>query len=422
MVKKKTLEEFIKESNEIHKGKFDYSKFIYVNSYTKGIILCDEHGEFLQSPSSHLRGSGCSNCKINNSSKSINQFIKESNEIHKGKFDYSKFIYVNSYTKGIILCDEHGEFLQSPNNHLQGKGCPKCYGNCKKSIDNFIKEANEIHKEKFNYSKFIYINDRTKGIIICNICLDEFLQNPNSHLSGNGCFKCSGKYKKTLNQFIKDANEIHKGKYDYSKFIYVNARIKGIIICNTCFEEFLQKPNDHLSGHGCPKCSGSKTSLILEEWFKKENINYVSEFKVQGINGNKAYFDYYLEKYNVFIELDGRQHFEQVRNWSDPLDQLSRDIYKMEKKTKIIRVLQEDIWNKKFNFETLKEALVSKEKLICLPSKEIYKNHLFPWKVYSMNDIKKDFNCLKNSLKEKMNSKSVLGNSCSDFFFQYIRL
>ena len=62
MPKKKTREEFIKESHEKHKGKYDYSKVEYVNSATKVCIVCPEHGVFWQIPNNHLSGNGCSKC------------------------------------------------------------------------------------------------------------------------------------------------------------------------------------------------------------------------------------------------------------------------------------------------------------------------------------------------------------------------
>ena len=58
--------------------------------------------------------------------KTTEQFIKEANIIHSNKYNYSKVIYINSHTKVCIICPEHGEFWQTPSNHLQGKGCPKC--------------------------------------------------------------------------------------------------------------------------------------------------------------------------------------------------------------------------------------------------------------------------------------------------------
>ena len=53
-------------------------------------------------------------------------FISRSNKIHKGKYDYSLVEYINNSTNVEIICPENGSFLQTPANHLYGKGCPKC--------------------------------------------------------------------------------------------------------------------------------------------------------------------------------------------------------------------------------------------------------------------------------------------------------
>ena len=48
---------------KIHGDNFDYSKVIYEGLTSKVIIICPEHGEFLQQPRLHLRGSnGCKVC------------------------------------------------------------------------------------------------------------------------------------------------------------------------------------------------------------------------------------------------------------------------------------------------------------------------------------------------------------------------
>ena len=61
--------------------------------------------------------------------------------------------------------------------------------------------------------------------------------------------------KKTKEEFIKEATEKHEGKYDYSKVDYVKNNIKVCIICpKPEHGEFWQRPNDHLSGYGCPRC------------------------------------------------------------------------------------------------------------------------------------------------------------------------
>jgi hypothetical protein len=54
------------------------------------------------------------------------QFTKKANEIHNSKYSYEKTIYVNMRKPITIICKKHGEFKQSPMNHLKTEGCPKC--------------------------------------------------------------------------------------------------------------------------------------------------------------------------------------------------------------------------------------------------------------------------------------------------------
>ena len=123
-------EQFIKKAREIHGDKYDYSKVEYINCDTKVCIICSEHGEFEQTPLRHLKGRGCFKCGIIQRSfrrvSDLDEFIKKAREIHGDKYDYSKVEYINSRAKICIICTEHGEFWQKPNDHLQGAGCPKC--------------------------------------------------------------------------------------------------------------------------------------------------------------------------------------------------------------------------------------------------------------------------------------------------------
>ena len=58
--------------------------------------------------------------------KNISDFIKDAKNIHGSKYDYSKVNYTNNHTKVTITCRKHGDFEQTPNSHLNGRGCPKC--------------------------------------------------------------------------------------------------------------------------------------------------------------------------------------------------------------------------------------------------------------------------------------------------------
>lgn len=79
MSKKLTKEEFIEKARLVHGDRYDYSKFIYINCMTKGIIICKEHGEFLQTPNSHIsKKQNCFKCgKIKQGNSYIKYNIEE---------------------------------------------------------------------------------------------------------------------------------------------------------------------------------------------------------------------------------------------------------------------------------------------------------------------------------------------------------
>ena len=127
-LKVKSKEEFISDSNLKHNNRYDYSKVNYINNSTKVCIICTEHGEFWQTPNSHLQGCGCSKCS-KNCKLTKDEFINLANTTHNWKYDYSKANYVNANTVICIICPEHGEFWQTPHNHThsqRSQGCPLC--------------------------------------------------------------------------------------------------------------------------------------------------------------------------------------------------------------------------------------------------------------------------------------------------------
>ena len=225
---KNTTEGFIGRLRVTHGDKYDYSKIEYVNPKIKIKIICPIHGEFEQKPYNHLRGDGCGKCN-GGVSKTKKDFIKSSEKKHGNKYDYSKVKYVNNTTPVTIGCPIHGEFKQKPNKHLTYSGCPKC---SKSFLDRdyFIERSKKIHNNLYDYSKVEYVNNVAKVIIICPIH-GEFKQSPSSHLYGRGCTKCSGHYMDT-EFFIERAREVHGDRYDYSKSIYVNQKTNIIIICS----------------------------------------------------------------------------------------------------------------------------------------------------------------------------------------------
>ena len=218
MSKKKTKEEFIKESISIHGNKYDYSKVDYVNNREKVCIICPEHGEFWQSPMKHLSGQGCPLCSATKKN-TTDDFISDAKAVHGNKYDYSKVKYVNNKTKVCIICPEHGEFWQEPHNHLKGRGCPICAKTKTKphkyTTESFINLASEIHEKKYDYSETEYVDMNTKVKIICPEH-GEFWQLPYLHINGAACPKCSNISVGAKKRSNKDAF-ISRAMQPYSK-------------------------------------------------------------------------------------------------------------------------------------------------------------------------------------------------------------
>jgi hypothetical protein len=255
------LLKFIEKSSKIHNNKYDYTSVIYEKAREKVKIICKTHGIFLQTPDNHSRGYGCPKCKGAKNSqrcrKTKEQFIKEASSIHNNFYNYDKINYTSTDNKIVITCPTHGDFEQTPDNHISGHGCPKCSSDNKtKTKEQFIKEASTIHNNFYNYDKTIYINAATKIIITCPIHGD-FEQPPGTHLLGIGCSKCYGNNRKTTTEYIEQAKKIHGDKYDYTLVEYINTRTKINIICKK-HGVFQQRADLHLTGSNCPNCLQSK--------------------------------------------------------------------------------------------------------------------------------------------------------------------
>lgn len=256
MSKKLTTEEWIKKAKSHHGDKYDYSESVYINSHTKIKIKCNICGNiFYQIPTEHAghRFSGCPEC-AKKKCFTTEMFIKQAISVHGDKYDYSKSEYKDNKTKVCIICPKHGEFWQTPANHLRGVGCPKC------------------KSEKIGNIK-----------------------------------------RKTKEQFIEDAIKVHGNKYDYSNVVYKNNSTKVCIICPK-HGEFWQNPDKHLAGQGCPICSNSSKSKgeqRIISFLDSKNIKYVYNKRSVKVLGNLRP-DFYLPDYNLIIEYDGKQHFTQT--------------------------------------------------------------------------------------------------------------
>lgn len=301
-----TNDEFIEKARNVHGNKYNYNKTEYKNSTQKVIITCKKHGDFFQKPFTHLQGSGCPMCKNENLgvgtlrgnkelflTNKTAWFIEEAKKIHGDKYLYDKVKYVKSNQNVIITCKKHGDFLQTPNTHLYGRGCELCAKDklsieFRPSLDEFIEKSNKIHFNRYDYS-LVSIPERTsdKVKIICPI----------------------------------------HGIYEQIMFL-------------------------HMRGSGCPKCTKiSKGEEKINDFLHRNNYSYKRQYFIKNENvlcsNKKLFIDFCVFKDNkmIFIEYNGHQHYKSVDYFGGEEryeQQIERDyavqLYCKEHKIKLITI------------------------------------------------------------------------------------
>lgn len=193
------------------------------------------------------------------------EFITKAIAKHASAYTYDCVDYLGSSIPVQITCPSHGDFMQSPSNHLSGKGCRKCASQAagdryRKSGHRFIEQARSVHGDLYDYSESEYKTARLKVAISCKVH-GLFHQVPYVHLKGSGCPLCANEVignaqRTTLGKFITQAREIYGEKFDYSKSDYVTAWVPVTIGCPV-HGYFEQAPAAHLHNttYGCPQCA-----------------------------------------------------------------------------------------------------------------------------------------------------------------------
>ncbi len=253
-------------------------------------------------------------------------------------------------------------FEQSFASHLKSKYWSK---NNVDKIGNFI-SPRQIFKK----------SDTNKYLFFCDICNHEFERLPyniqeNSNMTH--CIYCVIPAKILCNDiecsfcFERSFASVEKSKY-WSNKNELNPRqlIKGNnnkfkFKCE-CMHEFSSSLSHITNGTWCPFCV-NKTE---QKFYEKIVLIYpklIQQYKVEWCK-NITYlpFDFCIEEYKIIIELDGRQHFEQVSNWNSPEENQQRDKFKMkcanDNNYSIIRILQEDVFYDTFNWiHEIKQAI-----------------------------------------------------------------
>jgi len=252
-----STEDFITKCNVIHNNKYDYSSVEFINSKFKVKIICPIHGEFYQTPNTHIMGAGCPLCNKSNK-LTATEFIKRSKHIHNNKFDYSLVEYVNCSTKVKIICPEHGSFEQTPIDHMGGSGCRKC-SKVENTYD-FIIKSNKIHNNYYDYSQSIFVSSIKKLLIICPKH-GIFEQTPRKHLIGHGCPTC----KRSRGENKIESILISKNIKYFNQYSFSDCKFNSLLF----FDFYLPDLNM------CIEFDGEQHFKSIKRWGGNEKLNEI---------------------------------------------------------------------------------------------------------------------------------------------------
>ena len=259
--------------------------------------------------------------------KKPNDFLAECKKVHGNQYDLSGVNYVTAKHHIKPSCHKHGTFSILPNNFLRGTGCPQCHLersiktlNLSAKIADIVSRFKDVHGSEYNYSEVKYKRIDKPVTIICQTH-GRFEQKPSTHLDGKGCPECGklGRAKAQLllpSDVIQRFRHLHGSRFDYSNFEYKSFRSKSEIICLE-HGPFLMDAQAHLEGKGCPVCSESKGERFIEQWLKEKKITFIREYSVL-LNPTdplrkRVRFDFFIPDRELLIEFDGEHHFRTVR-------------------------------------------------------------------------------------------------------------
>lgn len=246
--------------------------------------------------------------------KTKEEFVEDAIKVHGDKYNYTQTIYINSKTHVEVRCQIHGPFSVIPGNHItRGTGCPKCAHNAQKTrkttpLELFKTQAARIHNNFYDYSRVVYVNAKTKVEIVCPKH-GSFFKSPDNHINGTyqGCQMCSHEKKhdttRLQSDFIRKAEAVFSGLYDYSQVKYVTAKTKVEIVCPE-HGSFFQTPDNHIiTKYGCPECARKNYTggYSLEYFIRNPSVKDVPGllYLIQLENNSEKFFKIGITNRNI---------------------------------------------------------------------------------------------------------------------------
>ena len=259
----------------------------------------------------------CAKCQAKKNGKNLRksheQFIEEMKNINANIEFLDKYVTNNIKIKCRCSIDGY-EWAAKPHCLLRGVGCPECarkFQN-RRNEKEFLEEFASKQPNIMIMSKFTKCSHMMK--FKCKICEYEWKTQASIPLArkGYGCPKCKNHAPVSEKEFIKRLTSKNK----YVEYIdgYIDMLTHANFKCKKCGHIWDTIPTSVLRGKGCPRCNMSMGEKMIEYYFKKNKIDYVSQYIFDDCRYIRPLpFDFYAQSKNLCIEYDGIEHFEPTK-------------------------------------------------------------------------------------------------------------
>ena len=115
----------------------------------------------------------------------------------------------------------------------------------RRTVAQFLAEANRVHNGRSGYPGLRFVHSQQKIDIEC-MEHGIFQQSSQKHLAGQGCRKCRPRPQpQSRDAFVEKARAIHGDRFAYDRVVYVNNHTPVTIVCRAKGHVFSMLPSNH---------------------------------------------------------------------------------------------------------------------------------------------------------------------------------